>query len=138
MAAPGLELVTVETWLYLRLANNAVGVGDRVYADVAPRGAEFPLVIFQLQTPTDAMTANGTRIMTSGTWIVKAVMPAMTFTELSGIAALIDSRLHRKTYTSAGTGTVLACVREQPFKLVENADGLPIRHLGGMYKVFAQ
>ena len=138
MAAPGLELVTVETWLYTRLANNAVGVSDRVYADVAPRGSTFPLVIYQLQTPKDVMTLSGVRIMTRGTWIVKAVMPTQSFGDLSEIAELIDSRLHRQRYTIAGEGIVLACVREAPFKMTEVTDGLPIRYLGGMYRIQAQ
>ena len=138
MAAPGLELVTIETWLYARLASNAVGVASRVYADVAPRGATFPLVIFQLQTPGDVMTLNGARIMTQGTWLVKAVMPTQSYADLSAIVALIDSRLHRQRYTTAGTGTVLACVRESPFQLNEVTDGLPIKYLGGMYRIQAQ
>lgn len=138
MAAPGLELVTIETWLYERLANNAVGVSDRVYSGVAPREAEFPLVIYQLQTPEDVMTMNGARIMSQGVWIVKATMPTQSYADLSPIAALIDSRLHRQRYTEAGSGTVLACVRERPFMLAEVEDGLRLSHLGGFFRVFAQ
>lgn len=138
MAAPGIELVTIETWLYGRLAENAVGVANRIYADVAPRDSAYPLVIYQLQTPSDVMTLNGSRIMTAGTWIVKAVMQTQSFSDLSGIAELIDGRLHRQRYGTVGSGSVLVCVREGPFKLVETLDGLRISHLGGRYLIEAK
>jgi hypothetical protein len=136
MPAAGYELITVDTWLLQRLAGDAVGVGDRVYADFAPRGAQFPLVIYQCQTPNDVMGVNGARIMTTGTWIVKAVTPANGFAGLTSIAAAIDARLHRQTYgTVDGGGQVLACVRERPFKLVEVEDGKRIYHLGAIFLI---
>lgn len=139
MPAPGIELITVETWLRQRLASNLVGVQNRVFVDAAPRGTQYPYVIYQLQTPEDVRTLNGTRIMTTGTWIVKAIMQTATYADLSSIAAAIDSQLHKAQYhTDVGSGAVLACVRERPFKMSEVNDGLLILHLGGFYRIYAQ
>lgn len=78
------------------------------------------------------------RIMSSGVWLVTAVDQATNFTTLKTIAGLIDSRLHRQTWTAADDGTMLASVREQPFRQVENQDGIIYRSLGGLYRIYAQ
>lgn len=131
------ELTTIKTWLYAKLADDAAGVGDRVYDSLAPRSATYPLVIFQFQGGHDTFGVGTARILSQGTWLVKGVEKAKGFGTLKTIAGTIDSLLHASSGT-AGGGTVLACVREQPFMMVENQDGEEYRHLGGIYRILAQ
>jgi len=49
----------------------------------------------------------------------------------------VDAVLHGASGT-ATDGTVIACVRERAFEMVEMTDGVQYRHLGGIYRVLAQ
>jgi len=134
------EIATVETWLHNVLSNDVTLsglVGSRIYGYVAPNKATFPLVIFQFQGGRDVAGVGAARIMTSGVWLVKSVDRETNFTNLKAIEARIDSLLH-KASGSVADGQVLACVREEPFSLVEVIDGIQYRHLGGMYRVLVQ
>lgn len=134
------ETTTVETWLYSVLSNDVTLsglVGGRIYGYVAPEGATFPLVIYQFQGGRDVAGVGATRIMTSGVWVVKGVDCETSFTALKAIADRIDALLH-KSSGSVADGQVLACVREEPFSLVEVIDSVQYRHLGGMYRVLVQ
>lgn len=127
------EIVTIETWLYLKLAGNLAGVANRVYSDVAPLNATFPCIVFQMQSALDGNNLNGSRILGNQLWLVKVIGQVTGDVALQTIANSIDSQIHKKT----GTG-VLSCVRESPFKMTEEVDGLQYRHLGGIYRIYVQ
>lgn len=133
-----VEVEVVAAWLGARLGSNAVGVANRIFEGVAPPNTAYPLVRFAYMGGSDVNTLNGARVMQSGIWLVAAVAQASNYSALTTIAALIDSRLHRQTLTLADDGIVLACVREQPFRQIENQDGVIYRSLGGLYRIYAQ
>lgn len=134
-----VEVGAVMEWFYDALSGDAVGVADRVYADVAPREATYPLVVFQLQAPgTDLLGVGTTRILTSGVWVVKAIDQVKGYTGLISIADAIDGALHGEAYETKTDGVVLGAVRERPFVLTEFGDGVEWKHLGGVYRVWAQ
>ena len=123
-------------WLKATL-DNAVGVSDRVYFDVAPQSTSFPLAIFQYQTGSDTMVVNARRVFSDMSWIVKAVDRETSIATLRNVAGSIDAALHRAEGTADG-GTVLYCTRESPFQLTEEIDGVLYRHLGGVYRIVAK
>jgi len=134
------EIATVETWLYSVLSDDITLtglVGSRIYGYVAPRTATYPLVIYQYQGGRDVAGVGATRILTNGVWLVKGVDHETSLTTLKAIEGRIDALLH-KASGSVADGQVLACVREEPFSLVEVIDGEQYRHLGGMYRVLVQ
>lgn len=117
--------------------DNAVGVSDRVYFDVAPQDTSFPLAIYQYQSGTDTMVVNAHRVFSDMAWIVKAVDRETSLATLRNVAGSIDAALHRASGTADG-GTVLYCTREAPFQLTEEIDGIIYRHLGGVYRIVAK
>jgi len=128
------ELLTIKAWLKGLLDGNAVGVADRVYDAPAPPGSTFPLVTFQYLDGADVRGVGPARIMTDGLWLVRAINQSNDYGTLSTIVDSIDSLLQG----SHGAGSVLGSVRESPFELTEEVDGVKYIHLGGMYRIYAQ
>ena len=72
----GQELMAVAEWLYARLTADAtLGglVGTRVYADLAPESAAFPMVVFQFQTGEDVDAAGGIRVLANTEWLIRGI-----------------------------------------------------------------
>lgn len=113
-------------------------VGARVYGHLAPQGAIFPLVLFAMQSGIDVQTLGPNRIMSNLVYVVRGVAEGGSFgTPLSAIAERIDAVLQAKSGTTAA-GAVYACVREQPYTLIETGNGRQYRHLGGVYRLYAK
>lgn len=133
-----------DSWLYAVLAGDSTLVGlatGGVYAYNNPnRTPVFPYVLFQLQAPgMDVRGVGPVRIMAPMVYLVRGIVEANSFGgNLKTIADRIDTLLQAASGTAAG-GSVLSCVREQPFALPEVAgDGRQYRHLGGIYRLFVQ
>jgi len=127
-----------DAWLYSRLSGDGVLaslVGSRIFGQIAPRDAEYPLVVFQFQGGHDVGGVNATRIMTQEVYLVKAAAKSSSFDTLKPIAARCDELLHGARGATTD-GVILACVREQPIKLVEIEDGVQYRILGGIYRIY--
>jgi hypothetical protein len=127
-----------ETWLYSKLSADATLLGlvsTRIYGYVAPPQTTYPLVIYQYQAGHDVGGVSAVRIMSQEVYVVKAVGRDTSFSTLKPIAKRIDELLHRASGSTAD-GQVLACVREQPFRMVEVEDGIEYRYLGGIYRIF--
>lgn len=137
----GQELMAVAEWLYARLTADAtLGglVGTRVYADLAPESAAFPMVVFQFQTGEDVDAAGGIRVLANTEWLIRGIDMTPSYRgALGSVAARVDSLLHAASGT-ATSGTVIACVRTRPFQMASVTDGVQYRHAGGFYKVIAQ
>lgn len=135
------EVTTVDTWIYGTLSVDAgllALVSTRIYLDVAPEGASFPFVVFQLQTPErDLVTLGARRVWSTGMWLVRGVDKATSFTTLKSIEARIDALLHGVSGSVTG-GTVYESVREMPFRLTEVVDRVRYLHLGGIYRIRAK
>jgi hypothetical protein len=135
-----VEITTVETWLHTILGNDATLaglVGTQIYSYAAPKTASFPLVIYQFQGGHDVRGVGPARIMTDGLYVVKAVDRDESFAGLKAIAERVDALLQGAKGETVD-GSVLGCVREQPLALEEAIDGVKYRHLGGIYRVWAQ
>ncbi len=129
-----------DAWLYSQLSSDAFLsslVSDRIYGQVAPRDAEYPLIVFQFQGGHDVSGVNATRIMTQEVYVVKAAAKSTSFEILKPIAARLDELLHGARGATPD-GVILACVREQPIKLVEIEDGVQYRLLGGIYRIYCE
>ena len=134
------ETLVAEQWLYTVLAADtalAAVVGTRIYAYIAPEGAAFPYVVYQNQAGRDIRGVGPLRIMANLLYVVKVVGQTNSFGALETAANRIDTVLQAASGTPT-RGTVIACVREQPFALVESLDTGQYRHLGGIYRLWAK
>lgn len=142
----GSEQVMVDTWVELQLAAVAgdlngidAGLADRVYQDMAPRDAEFPVIIYQCQDPPRDVRGVGlTTVMVDTLYLVKAVAQVDAYAPLAPIASVIHAALTTSIGGSVGDGSVFTSVRERQFALTEVDDGKKVRHLGGLYRIQAQ
>ena len=139
----GVENVAIQEFLFEKLRDAAAVaaiVSTRIYADRAPSGATFPLIVIAEQAAlADVMGVGAQRILAGGMWQVKGIVQAASFGgTLATLAAAIDAALHGKA-GAVDNGVVLACTRQSTFRLAETGPaGEPYRHLGGLYRVLAQ
>lgn len=141
------ELAAVDTWLYATLSGDetlqsALGIADGtefVFDQLGGPDSAFPVVVFEMQSRTeDWVTVNGTRILVTALYLVRAVDQTDSFaTKLWSADDRIDVLLQRQT-GSNDYGAILSCVREKPFKLIEVDNGIQYRHLGGFYRIQVQ
>jgi hypothetical protein len=133
----GVETTAAEMFLITRLKAANVASG-RVYSGVAPPGAVEPYVIVQEQSPgTAVLYAIGVeQIWIDPLFIVKAVKATGSWTELTPVVKAAHAALQNTTGAMTD-GTILSCLREKPFKLIEvpQTTGQQYRHLGNAYRV---
>lgn len=134
-----MEVVTVDRWLYARLTGDAtlMALVTGVYSLPAPATAVLPFVLMQEQASSDIRGVGPARIGITGTWLVRGVAETTAWTgTLETIANRIDYLLQAASGTATG-GVVWACVRERPFRLIENVQSGQYRHAGGLYTIWA-
>ena len=135
------ELFASDTWLATVLTADAelnALVSGRIYGHVIASSAVYPLAMFSLQTARDIQGLGPARIMVDSLYIVRGIVEASTFGgTLKSIADRIDAILQAASGSNVN-GSVLACVREQPFLYVEPYQGRQYRHLGGIYRIWSQ
>jgi hypothetical protein len=134
------ETLVAEQWLYTVLSGDtalAAVVGTRIYAYIAPEGAAMPYVVYQNQAGRDVRGVGPLRIMANLLYVVKVIGATNSFGTLEVAANRIDAVLQAASGTNV-RGTVIACVREQPFALVESLESGQYRHLGGIYRLWAK
>jgi hypothetical protein len=128
------ELPRAEQFIYNLLAAADVA-GDRIHSGSAPAGTAQPYVVIQVQSSgNDLYTVGAYRVWADPLFIVKAVAKTGSWSTLTATADAIDAALHDKEGTVSG-GTIYECIRERPFSLIENDEGVEYRHLGGFYRV---
>jgi len=87
-----------DTWIYNTLKNDsqiAAVVGARVYRDVAPSTATYPLIVFQSIDMIPVDNAYRDNIMDAERWQVKLV-DASSYTRIRPAAERIRSLLHKQ------------------------------------------
>ena len=133
------EIVTAETWLYTKLHGDATLlalVPGGVYTWPVPTTVTGAYVLYQMQSGVDIRGVGPSRLGVNGLWLVRVVAETLSFGgNLLTAADRIDVLLQAASGTVTA-GVVWACVREEPFQLVETKDGRQWRHLGGQYRVF--
>lgn len=138
-----VETLGIDQWIWETLSNDtalAAIVGARVYSDVAPATATFPFVTFSEQSSTDVRTASGqNRIMIDSLYVIRGIVTDTSFNVQSqAIAERIDALFHASQGGNANGTVVFTSHREQSFRLAEQQAGKSFRHLGGIYRVYAQ
>lgn len=136
-----IETTVIARWLYTKLAADSsltAIVGTRIYEQPAPQEAVYPLVVFQLQTTDDVSAVGGIRVMTTAEYLVRVIGQSANVTSsLLTAAERIDAVLHRASGSVTG-GAVIGAVRLRPFVLAETDGPVQYRHLGGIYRLWAQ
>jgi hypothetical protein len=142
----GQEQVLVDLWIESalfaytdQLEAIATGLSDRIYHDAARQGTEWPVIIYQCQTPPRVIRGVGTTtIMVDTLYVVKAVAQTLTYESIGPIAQVIDIALTSAEGGQIGGGYVLTSIRNNQFSMIEDAMGTQFRHLGGLYQINAQ
>lgn len=134
------DALTVDRWLFAKITGDATLaplVGTRVYVDIAPQSAAYPLIVL-IPPPQDTTVrpAGPGIVMHVGQWAVKAVGPD-TF---EGLEAIVK-RLHEILHSAGGSvssGTVIGAVVEGRIRYTETVEGQIYRHLGLLLSVYSQ
>lgn len=151
------EVVTIDRWLYQTLHGDAtlMALVTGVVADVAPPGLACPFLVYALQDGADVGTVNGVRIMTRATYHIRIVTDSESFVAIEPAVNQLDALLHRASGDVTGQitvwddhgepvltpityGTIISCVRTDPFRYTELVSGKMYRHLGGFYEIQVQ
>lgn len=114
-------------------------VGQRIYGDSIPGETAFPYAFFGAPEPgEDTRGVGAVRILTNATWEIKAVDKAIGWTAVEEVADRLDALVHGAAGAAGTDGWVLMGVRERPIDYREDAAGVEYRHLGGLYRLWAQ
>jgi hypothetical protein len=138
------ESLAIDEWLYGTLTGDAAltaVVGQRVHNEQAPTTSTFPLVVFQLQSSIDVRGNGQTRIMVDALYVVRGIVANASYDANSKlIAERIDALLHASSGGTAdgGAASIFTSHRTQHFRLAEEESGKQYRHLGGIYRIYAQ
>src|SRR4051812_22488358 len=100
------ELARVEQWMYTTLVADATVtgiVGTRIYADEAPQGATFPLIIFAHIGNVDVLRSGSNGRMAKLIYLVRVVgMGSSTSGSLKTVADRFDTLLLVQNVTVDG------------------------------------
>lgn len=135
-----MEIPRIDQWLYERLSGDATlagMVGGRIYSYLAPQDTAFPFVLFNYQTGEDIWGVGPARFLVSALYQIKVVSTGPSFLPLKAIADRLDTLL-QGTSGAVANGTVYSCMRERALAYVEVSDGVQYRHLGGLWRIYAQ
>lgn len=136
----GAESIAAEEWLYQTLSGDATlaGLVSGVYAYQIPQDASLPAVLYSYNRGQDVQGVGTARVMASLVYQVKAVVQGESLAPALPIARRIDALLQGAVNITVADGQVLACVRESIVSYAETDEGLAFRHLGGLYRIYAQ
>lgn len=124
----GNELAAAEAYVYSKLSSLLSG---RVYSNVAPQPAVYPLIVFSVQSGgNDLIVVGGERVWAAPLMWVRVIGKTASLTPIAATADAIDTALH-----NTSGGVVASCIRESPFILAQEVDGVQYRHLGGFYRL---
>lgn len=132
------ELDRAAQFLAARLGGDATlagYVGGRIYQDLAPATASWPVVTFAPLSAPDTSANGATRVLTRILYLIKGI----TLDDLPQAAAIadrLDALLQGASGPAGSDGYVAGVARESGFSYTELAEGGGIyRHLGGQYRV---
>lgn len=109
-----------------------------VYEQPAKQGSLHPMVVFNQMSEVDIATGDSLkRIMTNSLWLVRGVVDDTSFETATSIADRLDTLLQNASGTADGAD-IFHCSREQGYRMVDDTSGKQFRHLGGIYRIFAQ
>lgn len=138
----GNESVRVAQWIYATLNGNApitaiVGSGN-IHELPAPEGTPYPFVGFMQLSSVDVVEQAHFRIMVNELWNIRIIGEGRSYSgNMLTVADAIDSIFHRANGTADGA-TIFSSTREETFRLAEDKDGKEFRHLGAVFRIYAQ
>lgn len=113
------SVLTADSWIYNTLTNDttlASLIGERIFADSAPRKTPFPFLVYQFISGVPSRGV-GPRVITyDERWQVRAVINVGSYKDIGAIINRV--RVLFDAAHSVGTG-VLACTEEQTFRFSE-------------------
>ena len=133
------EIGRAQKWIYDKLvADPDVEdvIGTRVYANQAPEGVDFPLILFSFQGGFDTR-GNGTcRIQTNPVFQIKVICESAPDDDVLLVADRIDE-LFQEAVTEISEEYVFSSRREQPVQFAEPKPGSAeiYTHVGGLYRL---
>jgi|YelNatPaOPRAMG01_1025707.scaffolds.fasta_scaffold03111_13 hypothetical protein len=146
----GATTLSADAWLYGLLANDSIlqaPLAGRVYVDVAPQGAVYPLVIIRCTGGSDVLGSAGTRVVTRLEYQITAVRRVDRgvggFADLQTIADRVDDLVAGVAGSIVTVGTrqyaVHGAYRRAPLQYTTvESDGTVARHLGGDYVIIVE
>lgn len=140
MVAVVAELAAVQNWMYDRLVADTTintAVGGRIYAQAAPSGTLFPLVIFAFIGGVDVTHTIGDNRVTYALYLVRAVQKGNTLAGIKAVAARFDTALHIDAPGVTVDGvSIRSCVHDQPHVRFDQDYDVPATYLGSYYRVY--
>ena len=135
------ELARVEQWMYSTMAADptiAGAVSTRIYADEAPQGATFPLVVFAHIGNTDVLRTMSNGRMAKVIYLVRAVDKGSSAVGVvKTIADRFDPLLLVKNVTVDGV-LINYVQHDQHTIRKDSSEGVPMSYLGSYYLIFCQ
>lgn len=126
--------VALYTKLNTASVTNQLAAGSAsLFHEVAPGGAQYPMVIFGRQSSV-AVKNFGGNAFDNQMWRVKAVVQGQSSSVAEDIAKAVSDLLDFGTLTITG-GTLLHLSRESDFDYVETSNDSQFRHHGAVYRV---
>jgi Protein of unknown function (DUF3168) len=136
----GTEQNLIDIWLQATLDADVTLTGllnGGVHDHLAPPTAEYPFIVYQNQTTVDVGGTGAGVWMVDTLYLVKSIARVDDFEALRPLNARIHALLEGVT-TAVSGGFITGCRRVSQFRMVESIEGKQVRHLGGLYRVFAQ
>lgn len=140
-----IETVVVDQFIYDKLAADSTllallaASSASLFSEMVAQGSGYPLVLWTQQSALDDEYVNNERIWTNCVVTVRGLAEQNSFGgDLKTIAQRLDGALHKQS-ASTTDGRVYACVRIRAFRMIETLPGgEQIRHLGGVYRIYAK
>jgi hypothetical protein len=127
-----------DTTLNNLLGTPATGYSKSIYYQVAPAGAQYPLVVFNKQAGTPTYTfETGHAAIDTEVWTVKGVDRSDTADKADAIADRLDALLTDGVLTISGAAQMYLR-RQSDFDYPEDDDGTIYRHSGCNFRLLVQ
>lgn len=140
--AIGQEALTVAGWLSDTFSGDAdlMALVTAVHEDIDPSLADgYPFVRFSCTAPLpDTTVYPATPILSRGLWEILVTDKSDSLVTARSAYARVHQLIQAARDVARTTGTVLACLRRQPYpSLTEQVDGVVYRSTGGLYEIQA-
>jgi hypothetical protein len=110
--------------------------GGRVHREQSPQNAQYPCIIFGVNSARDRNMLGPVRAFTRGVYFVKAVTQGPGFDTAGEIMSRVDDLLQDKQVTVEGV-RVMPLFREELFRYTETVSGVRFNHYGFIYRFFS-
>lgn len=154
MTAPGVETITVASWITEALTasqdlqDQAVALGapdgllalqDTIHEGVAPTSVPLPWwITFDVMPAVDVKVVGLTQVMARVEFQVKVSTAAASYLPVLEPYRAVHAALESQVNHQSAFGLILACERVSGRQYPESAQGVEYRHLGGLYRATVQ